>query len=127
MLVDEKILINISYRNITHYRKIGYYPILNEKLEIFTFELPSSSHEVVSVKCELCNIERELMYGMTNTDSFRKFNEWHEKRKEQKILNRDQRNLERSQGIERTKIVKPISTQEMKLYDEMAKIKVTKK
>ena len=62
MLVDEKILINISYRNITHYRKIGYYPILNKKLEIFTFELPSSSHEVVSVKCELCNIERELMY-----------------------------------------------------------------
>ena len=37
MLVDEKILINISYRNITHYRKIGYYPILNKKLEIFTF------------------------------------------------------------------------------------------
>lgn len=62
MLVDEKILVNISYRNITHYRKLGYSPILNKNLEIFTVELPSSSHEVVSVKCELCNTERDLMY-----------------------------------------------------------------
>jgi hypothetical protein len=62
MLVDNKIFINISYRNITHYRKLGYNPILDEKLEIFTSELPSSSHFKVSVRCELCFTERNLNY-----------------------------------------------------------------
>jgi hypothetical protein len=62
MLVLEKILVPISYRNITHYRKLGYSPVLNRDLEINTTDLPSSSHVKVFVKCEICHKESNLMY-----------------------------------------------------------------
>lgn len=62
MLLNDKIKVNISFRNITHYRKLGYNPVLNKKLEIDTSHLPSSSHVKVLVKCELCNNTRELLY-----------------------------------------------------------------
>lgn len=62
MLKNEKISINISYRNITHYIKLGYEPVLNSSLEIKTEDLPSSSHTKVEVLCSLCNKESFLMY-----------------------------------------------------------------
>lgn len=62
MLKYEKINISISYRNITHYRKLGYNPILNEDLEIKTTDLPSSSHVKVDVICTLCNKDNNISY-----------------------------------------------------------------
>jgi len=62
MLKNEKIQVSISYRNITHYIKLGYNPILDEYLEIFTEHLPSSSHVKVDVFCSICGRVSELMY-----------------------------------------------------------------
>ncbi len=62
MFKNEKVEINISYRNITHYRKLGYDPILNKKLLINTIDLPSSSHFRIDVICELCSKENNLRY-----------------------------------------------------------------
>ncbi len=62
MLKNEKTTINISYRNITHYIKLGYNPAINSLLEIKTEDLPSSSHTKVEVLCSLCHKESLLMY-----------------------------------------------------------------
>lgn len=62
MIKKEKIEVNISYRNITHYRKLGYNPILNEKLLINTTHLPSNSHFRIDVVCEICGKEYNLRY-----------------------------------------------------------------
>jgi hypothetical protein len=62
MIKNDKIEVNISYRNITHYRKLGYNPILNEKLIISTVHLPSNSHFIIDVICEICGKESNLRY-----------------------------------------------------------------
>lgn len=62
MLVDEKIKINISYKNITHYIKLGYKAYLHQELEINTIDLPKSSHVKINAKCELCGTEILLYY-----------------------------------------------------------------
>ena len=62
MLKNDKIEVNISYRNITHYRKLGYDPILNENLIISTLHLPSNSHFRIDVICEICGKDSNLRY-----------------------------------------------------------------
>jgi len=62
MIKDEKIKINISYRNITHYIKLGYNPILNEMLEIKAIDLPTVSHQIIVAICEICGVQRDLKY-----------------------------------------------------------------
>lgn len=62
MIKDSLIRINISYRNITHYKKLGYTPILNETLSIKTEDLPTSSHVRIVAICEICRNEREIQY-----------------------------------------------------------------
>lgn len=62
MLKNNKIEIFISYRNYTHYLKLGYKPVLNKNLEILTEHLPTSSHVKVDVICELCGEENNIIY-----------------------------------------------------------------
>lgn len=62
MLKTENININISYRNITHYIKLGYNPILGKELCIKTEHLPSGSHSKVEALCQICNSETVLLY-----------------------------------------------------------------
>lgn len=62
MLKNDNIEITISYRNITHYRKLGYNPILNSNLMIRALDLPSSSHVKVSAICEICKSENNLSF-----------------------------------------------------------------
>lgn len=62
MIKNEYLEIDISYRNITHYRKLGYNPVLNEKLKIKTVDLSSSSHVRIDVICEICKKENNLQY-----------------------------------------------------------------
>lgn len=62
MLVFEEIEVYISYRNVSHYRKLGYSPIINDNLNIKTVDLPSSSHVKVDVKCELCYDVKKIIY-----------------------------------------------------------------
>lgn len=62
MIKSDKIKVNISYRNITHYIKLGYNPILNKELEIETSHLSTSSHVKIDVICKICGIENNIMY-----------------------------------------------------------------
>jgi hypothetical protein len=62
MIKFDKIKINVSYRNIKHYLKLGYNPILNTELEIDTNHLSTSSHVKIDVICSICNGENNLMY-----------------------------------------------------------------
>lgn len=62
MFKYDKIKINISYRNITHYIKLGYKPVLGEELEIDISHLPSSSHVRVDVICSICGFESNIIY-----------------------------------------------------------------
>ena len=62
MLVNKRISVNISYRNVTHYRKLGYDAVIGNNLEINTIDLPIVSHQKVDVKCELCGNEINLTY-----------------------------------------------------------------
>ena len=61
-LINNLIKVNISYRNITHYRKIGYSPVLNKDLEIKITDLPSVSHVKVDVCCSLCKRTNKIQY-----------------------------------------------------------------
>lgn len=62
MLKYDKIKVFISYRNKTHYLKLGYDPILNEDLEIDINHLSKASHVKIDVICSLCKVESKLMY-----------------------------------------------------------------
>lgn len=62
MVKYENIEVSISYRNITHYRKLGYNPVLNKSLLINTHHLPSNSHFRIDVICEICGDEYNLRY-----------------------------------------------------------------
>ena len=62
MLKNSNIKVYISYRNKTHYLKLGYKPILNQELEIKTDHLPTSSHVKVDVICSICKIENNIQY-----------------------------------------------------------------
>lgn len=62
MLKDKNIKVNISYRNITHYLKLGYKPILNQELVIETEHLPTSSHFIIQALCQICNNEISLRF-----------------------------------------------------------------
>jgi len=62
MLKYETMSISISYRNIGHFKKLGYSPIIGGNLEIKTIHLSSSSHVKVIAVCDFCLAEKELIY-----------------------------------------------------------------
>ena len=62
MVKDKKIIVNISYRNVSHYKKLGYDAIINEKIEILTTHLPTVSHVKVDVICSLCKKINNINY-----------------------------------------------------------------
>ena len=62
MLKSEKITIPVSYRNVSHYLKLSYDAKINQDLEIYVKDLPAVSHVKIDVICEICKIEKKLMY-----------------------------------------------------------------
>ena len=62
MIKNNKIIVNISYRNVTHYMKLGYNAIINKSLEIKTTDLPTVSHVKIESICQLCGGINKIMY-----------------------------------------------------------------
>jgi len=62
MIKENKLFVNISYRNKTHYIKLGYDVVLNESLEIDPKHLPSGSHTNITAICDICSSERSLKF-----------------------------------------------------------------
>lgn len=59
----DKIDIFISYRNITHYLKLGYNAVLNSILTINITDLPSVSHVRVNPICSSCKKVSNVQYN----------------------------------------------------------------
>lgn len=62
-MIKEKIItISISYRNISHYLKLGYDAFLNKNLDIKPEHLPSGSHVRITAICDICHAETSIQY-----------------------------------------------------------------
>ena len=62
MLKYNRIIINISYRNIKNYLEKGYDAKLHVDLEVNICDLPNVSHQKVIAICQLCGVENEIQY-----------------------------------------------------------------
>lgn len=61
MIKEKEIIVNISYRNITHYKELGYNANLNEQLSINPYDLPKVSHQKITAVCD-CGNEKIIAY-----------------------------------------------------------------
>lgn len=61
MILDKKVLINISTRNKTIYKKLGY-DTTKKQIIININELSRNSSCKINVKCDYCDKEREISY-----------------------------------------------------------------
>ena len=66
MLLDERIRIKVSKKNIKHLNSIGYKCGLKEIIEILTKDINPGSHILVKVKCDVCGKEKEILFQKYN-------------------------------------------------------------
>ena len=62
MLLDEKIKIKLSKKNIIHFKSLGYEGELKDVIEIYTKDINPGSHFLVKVKCDVCGREKEILF-----------------------------------------------------------------
>ena len=61
--IDPKIDIFISYRNISHYLKLGYNAVINNILNVNISDLPSVSHVRINPMCTSCRKVSNIEYN----------------------------------------------------------------
>lgn len=61
MLLDEKIKIKVSQKNIKHLKLNGYNCELKDVIDISTKDINEGSHIKIRVKCDVCGNEKELL------------------------------------------------------------------
>jgi len=52
--LNEIITIRVNNFNVKHFNSLGYYPDLNEYIEIYVYELPKGSGTKINVECNYC-------------------------------------------------------------------------
>jgi hypothetical protein len=57
MIIEEKIIINVTHKNKNHFVNKGYIIPINNRLKISSLDLLQTSHEKVKCKCDICNLE----------------------------------------------------------------------
>ncbi len=62
MLLDEKVSIKITKKNIIHLQTKGYDCKLKDIIEIKTIDMNNGSHIPVRVKCDVCGEEKEIFW-----------------------------------------------------------------
>ena len=62
MLLEKKIKIKVSKKNIKHLISKGYDCKLKDNMEIFTKDINPGSHTLVKVKCDICEKEKEISF-----------------------------------------------------------------
>lgn len=62
MILTKEVEITITYRNIEHYRKLGYDVKYFDKITVPVEHLRSQSNKKIKVKCDVCGKEKELKY-----------------------------------------------------------------
>jgi hypothetical protein len=61
--LNDKIEILISYRNVTHFLKLGYKAVINSPLQIFVLDLPTVSHIRINPICEVCGSINNIQFN----------------------------------------------------------------
>lgn len=69
--INSRMDVFISYRNITHYLKLGYNAVLNTILNIDILDLPTVSHVRVNPICKSCNNISDIQYNKYLTNKKR--------------------------------------------------------
>ena len=62
MIKEEKIDVHISYRNITHYKKLGYDAVLHQNILVNPRDLSNVSHQKITAVCDKCGKEIVIAY-----------------------------------------------------------------
>ena len=62
MIKEKELDIHISYRNITHFKNLGYDAKLHENIKINPRDLTSVSHQKITAVCDKCGKEKILVY-----------------------------------------------------------------
>ena len=62
MIINEKIEIKISRKNIEHFKSKGFEVALKDLILINSGDLNYGSHRFVKVKCDICGNEKEIMF-----------------------------------------------------------------
>jgi len=62
MLINEKIKIKLSKKNIKHFKSLGYNGELKDIIEVFTKDINPGSHILIKVKCDICGNEKEILF-----------------------------------------------------------------
>jgi len=62
MIKEEKIDVHISYRNITHYKKMGYDAVLHQNILVNPRDLSNVSHQKITAVCDKCGKEIVIAY-----------------------------------------------------------------
>jgi hypothetical protein len=72
MLLSDFTYINTNNRNYKKFVELGYIFNIGDKLMVKTTDLNTGSKEFVSVKCDICNSEKSIMYFsyIQNTEKY---------------------------------------------------------
>ena len=62
MIIDDKILVKISKKNIDHVRSRGYNVELKDVIIIKTEDLNIGSHKLINVRCDVCGNDKKIMF-----------------------------------------------------------------
>lgn len=62
MIKEENVDVHISYRNITHYKNLGYSVKLHDICKIKPRDLSNVSHQKITAICDKCGNERIIAY-----------------------------------------------------------------
>lgn len=62
MILTKEIKVKITEQNISYYENLGYEVSLGANLEIPVELLTSGSHHKILCKCDICGVEKQVIY-----------------------------------------------------------------
>lgn len=60
MIIEEYIVIEIGYRNINYFKKLGYDAVFGVNISVLSTHLSKTSNTVIHAKCDICGEVIEL-------------------------------------------------------------------
>ena len=60
MIIEEYIIIGIGYRNLNHFKKLGYDAKFGDDISVLSTHLSETSNTIIHAKCDSCGEETEL-------------------------------------------------------------------
>jgi len=72
MILSKEVKLSPRGKSIKHYKKLGYLTEYGKTISVKIEDLPSNSHTLINVKCDICGTEKQLEYVkyIKNTKNF---------------------------------------------------------